>query len=241
MPRAAQPAANKLINRQVVGTYQGKLHQRRSGLLKSLPEGDAPPPEPSLSGEIPPESVNRIAPSLRQAGLVVPIDSLTPDPLNARLHPENNVEAIRLSLRKFGQRKTISVILRDGARVVMAGNGTMEAARLEGWTEIAAAVDDDLGEIDAIGYGLADNKSAELARWDFEVTAQLDEMLQEAGESPVGWDADMLKVLRKQNFVEPPVDFKEVGEDIETDHQCPKCGYVFSGGKTVERNGDATS
>jgi hypothetical protein len=28
-----------------------------------------------------------------------------------------------------------------------------------------------------------------------------------------------------------PGDFKEYDESIETDHECPKCGYKWSGGK----------
>jgi len=32
---------------------------------------------------------------------------------------------------------------------------------------------------------------------------------------------------------ESPEDFKEVDENIETEHTCPKCGYQWSGGKTT--------
>lgn len=31
--------------------------------------------------------------------------------------------------------------------------------------------------------------------------------------------------------VMPPEDFKEVDENLETEHTCPKCGYSWSGGK----------
>ena len=34
-----------------------------------------------------------------------------------------------------------------------------------------------------------------------------------------------------QQEVESPEDFKEVDEDIETESECPKCGYRWSGGK----------
>jgi ParB-like chromosome segregation protein Spo0J len=30
--------------------------------------------------------------------------------------------------------------------------------------------------------------------------------------------------------VMPPAEFPEYGEDIETEHTCPKCGYAWSGG-----------
>ena len=34
---------------------------------------------------------------------------------------------------------------------------------------------------------------------------------------------------------EPLGEFPSVGEDIETDYVCPRCGYEFSGGQTVQK------
>ena len=48
---------------------------------------------------IPPD-VTYIHESLRH--LAVPIDSLTPDPVNARLHDERNITTIMGSLKEFG-------------------------------------------------------------------------------------------------------------------------------------------
>ena len=64
------------------------------------------------------------------------IASLSPDPANARRHPERNLEQIKASLRRFGQQKPIVV---DAANVVRAGNGTLAAAKSLGWTTIAAS------------------------------------------------------------------------------------------------------
>src|SRR4030095_9420303 len=36
----------------------------------------------------------------------------------------------------------------------------------------------------------------------------------------------------------PPDGFKSYGEDLEVDHICPRCGFQFSGGKTVPKNVD---
>ncbi len=36
----------------------------------------------------------------------------------------------------------------------------------------------------------------------------------------------------------PPDDFKEFDESIETEHVCPRCGYQWSGGKTVVSSAD---
>ena len=93
----------------------------------------------------------------------VPITSLSLDPNNARKHSERNLSAIAESLKQFGQRKPI--VVHRG--VVIAGNGTLEAAKSLGWSEIAIAeVPDDWDVEKAKAYALADNRTAELAEWD---------------------------------------------------------------------------
>jgi len=177
---------------------------------------------------------DRIAPSLKS--LVVKIDSLTPDPNNAKKHPEKSIRAIMLSFALFGQRRPLAAT-KDG--IVIAGNGSLEAAKALGWTKIAAARDDDLSEAELAAYGMADNRSAEHGRWDFEQVAKLEQMVSKAGLEMVGWSLDELEVLRAMDFAEPasPEDFPEVGEDIEVDHICPRCGYAFSGGDVQAKEG----
>lgn len=94
--------------------------------------------------------------------LAVPISTLRPDPRNARKHGKANLAAIEDSLSKFGQQKPI-VVSSDG--IILAGNGTVEAAKKLGWTHVAA-VRSNLSGSDAIGFALADNRTAELAEWD---------------------------------------------------------------------------
>lgn len=93
----------------------------------------------------------------------IAIDSLRLDDSNARKHSERNLAAIKESLSRFGQRKPIAV---RGTKV-LAGNGTLEAARQLGWTEIQVVeVPDDWDDDTAKAYALADNRTAELAEWD---------------------------------------------------------------------------
>jgi DNA modification methylase len=129
----------------------------------------------------------------------VNVNSLTPDPANARKHDGKNLQAIAHSLEKFGQRKPICV---TPDSIVVAGNGTLEAAKSLGWTEIVIArtpVGWSWEQIRA--FALADNRTAELAEWDDKVLAdQLLELdangweLEELGfanlEPPVGQDDD---------------------------------------------------
>jgi len=117
-----------------------------------------------------------IAEDLR--GLALELGDLTQDPANARLHPERNMEALKASLHRFGQRKPV-VVRREGM-VVIAGNGTLEAARSLGWTHIAAVIVED-DALTATGYAIADNRTAELAEWDTGALARLLESVQGEG------------------------------------------------------------
>src|SRR5262245_55805464 len=80
-------------------------------------------------------SARHIAPEL--LSLARSISTLREDPQNARAHPEKNLEAIKDSLRRFSQQKPI-VVARDGT--VIAGNGTLAAAKALGWTHLACVV-----------------------------------------------------------------------------------------------------
>lgn len=96
----------------------------------------------------------------------IPIAELQSDDNNARLHSQKNLDAIAGSLEKFGQRKPI--VVHNG--IVIAGNGTLEAAKSLGWTEITITeVPENWDNDTAKAYALADNRTAELAEWNEEV------------------------------------------------------------------------
>ncbi len=92
----------------------------------------------------------------------VQLDTLHLDPANARAHGERNLAAIRNSLERFGQQKPIVVDAKGG---VVAGNGTLEAARQLGWKTISV-VRTSLAGQERVAFAIADNRSAELAAWD---------------------------------------------------------------------------
>ena len=98
----------------------------------------------------------------------VPIESLSPDPANARKHNEKNLAAITASLRRFGQQKPIVV---DAQNIIRAGNGTYQAAAALGWKTIQI-VRSDLPRIELTAFAIADNRTAELAEWDTDVLKQ---------------------------------------------------------------------
>ncbi len=90
------------------------------------------------------------------------IAELSLDPSNVRKHGRKNLDAIKASLRKFGQQKPIVV---DAKGIVLAGNGTLTAAQELGWTEIEI-VRTQLEGVEATMFAIADNRTAELAEWD---------------------------------------------------------------------------
>jgi hypothetical protein len=134
--------------------------------------------------------------------LAVPISKLRPDPRNARKHGKANLAAVEDSLRKFGQQKPIVV---DGDGMIIAGNGTVEAAKSLGWTHVAA-VRSNLSGPEAVGFALADNRTAELAEWD---KVELARLVSEIPENlVVGFDDDERKrVLAAMETPIVPVSF----------------------------------
>lgn len=96
-------------------------------------------------------------------------EDLVLDPINARLHNDKNLEAIKGSLARFGQQKPIVI---GKANVVIAGNGTLQAAKALKWKKIQV-VRTDLEGSELTAFGLADNRTAELATWDGEVLQTL--------------------------------------------------------------------
>ena len=161
------------------------------------------------------------------------IANLTLDPANARKHDARNLEAIKASLEQFGQRKPI-VITADG--VVLAGNGTVQAAKDLGWTDITVAVAPaEWDQSTAKAYALADNRSAELAEWDTSVLAsQLVELTTE------GWDINLLGFdLPEPTEVAP--EEEEVPEPDDQAEPISRLGDVWQLGRHRLMCGDSTS
>ena len=158
----------------------------------------------------------------------ISITDLSLDPKNARKHSARNLEAIAASLEKFGQRKPI--VVHRG--VVLAGNGTLEAAKSLGWTEIdVAEVPQNWDNDTAKAYALADNRTAELAEWDEgKLAKQLLELvdadwnIEELGfEVPALSDIDGDK--DEDEVPEPPVEPKtKVGDIYQLGRHRLMCG-----------------
>lgn len=119
------------------------------------------------------------------------IKDLSADPANLRLHGERSIEAIKASLRRFGQQKPIVI---DAKGVVVAGNGTFAAAKDLGWSHVLT-IRSELAGVERVAYAIADNRTAELSEWDRQglqrTAAEMDADLLEA----TGWTLDELEQI----------------------------------------------
>ena len=126
----------------------------------------------------------------------VAIDTIFEDPNNARLHPKENLDTIKASLKRFGMRKPIVVSEQDN--IIIAGNGTYRAAVGLGWKEIWVAWSP-LSFEEAMAYAISDNQSSLLAEWDVEILAssvkQLNDWNPHQDWESIGFTSDDVKGL----------------------------------------------
>ena len=161
----------------------------------------------------------------------IPIAELDLDPANVRQHDEKNLAAIKSSLRRFGQQKPIVV---DGKGIVIAGNGTLTAARALGWDRIRI-VRTQLEGSEATAYAIADNRTAELATWDDDALMQQlsaldleDSALVEAAGFSAAQLEDMVNALLGPDF-EPDSESNQsrLDELAPKIVECPHCKKEF--------------
>lgn len=139
-------------------------------------------------------------------------------------NPRNNdgaIDAVAASIKEFGWQQPI-VVDRDG--VIVAGHTRYKAAQKLKCKEVPVVVAENLTDEQVKAYRLADNKTGELAGWDF---SALEEEL-----------AGLVQIDMSQfGFADPEA------EDFDIDHlfieaeskekeakeiKCPHCGMYFT-------------
>lgn len=156
------------------------------------------------------------------------IDEIRPYENNPRLN-DGAVGAVAESIREFGFQQPI-VVDRNG--VIIAGHTRYKAAQKLGLTEVPVVVAENLTDEQVRAYRLADNKTGELAEWDF---TALEEELAGIGE------------LDMSLFGFEPKEMKEPEEITEDDYEeeppeVPKArvGDIYQLGRHRLMCGDST-
>jgi len=152
-----------------------------------------------------------------------PIDKVKPYPNNPR-NNDKAVEYVANSIREFSFQQPLVV---DNDGIIIAGHTRLLAAKELGLKEVPVIVADDLTPEQAKAYRLADNKTGELAGWDFE---QLDIELGDIADidmSSFGFEAFAKTLESPSGGGGGEVDLDEF-EDGNFEHVCPKCGFHFN-------------
>ena len=171
----------------------------------------------------------------------VEIASLSADPANVRRHSEAQIEKLVASLRRFGQTLPL---LADRNNVVRVGNARLDAMHRLGWTH-AKIVRLDLTPTEWVALAVADNRLGDPdVGSTFDPAALADVLAALRAEDAelaavTGYSPDELAALLGTETTpvqpEPPAEFPEFNEQIDTEHQCPKCGYKWSGNSAPQQ------
>src|SRR5580700_9133649 len=96
------------------------------------------------------------------------IRKLVPYARNARTHSKHQIRQIAESIRTFGFTNPVLV---NRSKMIIAGHGRIEAAKLLGMSSVPTICLENLTEDQIRTYILADNRLAEKAGWDTSILA----------------------------------------------------------------------
>jgi DNA modification methylase len=108
----------------------------------------------------------------------VSIQTLRPNPNNARLHPKAQIDKLA---RAIGELGFLVPVLIDDRNMIIAGHGRIEAAKALGMSELPCIRTSHLSEAQKRAFTIFDNRLAEDSEWDFKVLAKQFEFLQAEG------------------------------------------------------------
>lgn len=157
----------------------------------------------------------------------VPVDRLRPHPLNAN---EGARAVIAESIEVHGFYG--AVYAHEPTGFIIAGNHRWEEAKKAG-AEVLPVIWLDVDEHQAGKLLAVDNRSGRLGRDD---DAKLAALLESFNGDLAGTgygEPDLASLLAKLR-PEPPESFPSYDEGIPTEHECPRCGYAWSGGAPAQ-------
>jgi len=142
---------------------------------------------------------------------------------------EGAVDVLVASIRTFGFRVPL-LITKDN--VIISGHTRLKAAEKLGMESVPCLIVDSLSENDIRQFRIVDNKSAELAKWDFAALADELEDIPEINMDAFGFaafDVDEQEPVEVTSSLGEgeEVDLEDF-DDAKFDHKCPECGYVWN-------------
>ena len=117
---------------------------------------------------------------------------------------ENAVETVAKSIQKYGFKNPLII---DSNGKIWCGNTRYKASKKLGLKEVPCIIADDLTEEQIREYALLDNKTNELAEWDFELLSE--ELLElDLSDFDLNWGVnEQLDLFKLDLAVQKAVDF----------------------------------
>lgn len=187
-----------------------------------------------------------------------PLSHFTTDPNNANTHNQRSVRAIADSLLRFGMLKNVVAdkhkVIRAGNGtyeaiqwIASCDTDSVEDERIRAQAvkqgilrlfgksnKLTPFIRVDVTNLEAdeaTAFALADNRTSTHAVLDLDkVSEQLRDLRERVGIDDLGWnDEELQGLLLPKEDKQPPDEFPSYDDDIETQYQCPKCAYCWSG------------
>lgn len=158
---------------------------------------------------------------------LAPVDQIQFSGKNWRIHPMSQQQALAGVLSEVGWVQNVIINERTGN--LIDGHARVTVADRNGETEIPAVWVDLSEDEESLILATLDPLAAMAVRDD----EQLAELLRHIETDDPGLQA-LIDSLAQDVGIEPkdvgvPVEFQAYGDNIETEYQCPKCSYEWSG------------
>lgn len=151
---------------------------------------------------------------MKEQIVYIKTSELKNNPKNPRKN-DDAVNAVAKSIEKYGFRNPLIV---DNNKVVWCGNTRLKASKKLGLDEVPCIIVQDLTKQQMTELALLDNKTNELADWDFDLLAEeLGEL--DLGDFDIDWGLDKIEI-------EPEEGTDEINEVEKKLCRCPVCGHI---------------
>lgn len=156
--------------------------------------------------------------------ILIKVAALKPYKLNAKNHPQTQIEGLAESIRRFGFTQPVVV---DKGNEIVIGHGRVEGAKLAGLKEVPCIRRDDLTKEEIRALRLMDNRIAETG-WDREMLRlEFQTLNYDLTPFNVDFSFDIAAPAGGAEGEAPPDDNKDIDEKelAKTAHECPKCHF----------------
>lgn len=165
-------------------------------------------------------------------GKYVNLDMLMEHPDNPMNHDETRILVGVKSLEKYGQTRSIVVWQdpkrKDGKRYVLAGNRMFQAAKRFGMKDMLCSIKDNLTEAEALAYVIDDNVIGDQHVYDDGKMTSILGKIKSTGMSLDFTELTQARITALTTSVEAPGEFKDLDDEEDLTHRCPKCGFEWS-------------